>query len=78
MTDRITKFLDSLDAKTRQRLGVRMTELRNNPLQARGVKKLKGWPYDAYRLRVGDIRIIFTLRNKEVEIVDIDYRGNIY
>jgi mRNA interferase RelE/StbE len=42
------------------------------------VKKLKGYEY--YRLRVGDVRVIFTKNDKElvILIIDIGNRGQIY
>lgn len=42
------------------------------------VKKLKGYEY--YRLRVGDVRVIFTKNDKELVIlvIDIGNRGQVY
>lgn len=52
--------------------------LKQNPYGMRDVKKLKGFE-NRYRLRVGGVRIIYTIAaNHDVEIIDIDYRGNIY
>ncbi len=45
------------------------------------LKKLKGKLKGCFRIKKGDIRIIFTLkRNKILKILvnDIDFRGNIY
>jgi mRNA interferase RelE/StbE len=41
------------------------------------VAKLKG-KKNLYRLRVGNIRVVFTRTGDRVDIVSIDYRGNIY
>lgn len=78
MTDKIQKFIASLDAKTKERLKKKLIALKKDPLNMPGVKKLKAWGFDAYRIRVGKIRIIYTVKNRNVEIIDIDYRGNIY
>lgn len=78
MTDRVNKFLSSLDKKTKDRLKKKLLQLKHDPFQAPGVKKLKVWGSDFYRLRFGKIRIIYKLTGKDVEVVDIDYRGNIY
>lgn len=79
MSDRIQKFIDSLDEKTRARLKQRLVRLREDPLgRSNDVKKLKGFSEDIYRLRVGDIRILYRLLDGGVEVVDIDYRGNVY
>jgi mRNA interferase RelE/StbE len=78
MTDRVGKFLSSLDKKTKSRLKKKLEELKFNPLQCSGVKKLKGTKNTLYRLRVGKIRIIYAILESGIEIVDIDYRGDIY
>jgi mRNA-degrading endonuclease RelE of RelBE toxin-antitoxin system len=50
-----------------------------DPLNMPGVKKLKGYDEPFYRLRIGNIRVIYKLDEaNSVEVVDIDYRGNIY
>lgn len=78
MPDKISKFIDSLDAKTKKRLKQKLIRLRQNPFAMTGVKKLVNCGKTAYRLRIGKIRIIYTIINGNIEIIDIDYRGNIY
>lgn len=78
MPDKVRKFINSLDAKTRERLKQKLIYLKQNPFAMPGVKKLKDWGMTAYRLRLGNIRIIYTIVNGDVEIIDIDYRGNAY
>jgi mRNA interferase RelE/StbE len=41
------------------------------------VSRLKGFK-DIYRLRVGDFRILFTYEDKNIYIVDVNIRGDIY
>lgn len=76
MTDKVTKFINSLSTKTKSQLKAKLTLLRKDPFNMPGVKKLEG--SDAYRLRMGKIRIIYVIIKSEVIIIDIDYRGNIY
>lgn len=78
MTDKITKFIDSLDKKTKTKLKKKLSELKADPYGSKDIKKLKGFQNNLYRFRIGKIRIIYQLINNEIEIVDIDYRGNIY
>lgn len=79
MTDKIQKFIDSLDKKTREHLRERVSALKNNPFQKhQDIKKLNNWGTNAYRLRVGKIRIIFRITGNKIEVLAIDYRGNIY
>lgn len=65
------KFLNKQDVPTRKRL---ITAI--NVLPAGDVKKLQG--IDAFRLRVGDYRIIFTKDGEIIFIEKIDNRGQVY
>lgn len=79
MTDRISKFIASLSPKIREQLKHKLVDLRKSPFNTAGVKKMQGWGENVYRLRMGKIRIIYKVDiNGEIEIIDIDYRGNIY
>lgn len=78
MTDKITKFIKSLNSKTRANLKKKLIEIRKNPHTANNIKKLNNWGKDCFRARIGKIRIIYKIKNKKIEIIDIDYRGNIY
>ncbi|MDO8490168.1 MAG: type II toxin-antitoxin system RelE/ParE family toxin [bacterium] len=78
MADKIAKFIASLDPRIRQALKDKLLALQANPHVAKDVIKMRGLS-GMYRLRMGKIRIIFTIKkSSEVEIIDIDYRGNIY
>ncbi len=78
MPDRIIKFLNSLDEKTKNRLKGKLLEIKQNPFGHKDVKKLHGSWIGCYRFRLGKIRVIYVVKNGTVEVVDIDYRGNIY
>lgn len=78
MPDKITKFINALNAKTRRQLREKLLALKQSPFSMKGVKKMQGWDENAYRLRMGKIRVIYRIINKDIEIIDIDYRGNIY
>lgn len=78
MTDKIQKFINSLDQKRRLQLKQKLLDLKQNPFHAPHIKKLKGEFNGCWRLRLGDIRVIYRVDTGQVEIVDIDYRGNIY
>jgi len=77
MTAKIQKFLNSLDKKTKEKFKQRLLSLKQSPYEGKDIKKLKGYN-NLYRLRMGKIRIIYHLKNQDVEIIDIDHRGNIY
>ena len=79
MTDRVAKFIASLSPKVREQLKRRLGTLKKSPFDTAGVKKMQGWGENAYRLRIGKIRVIYGVgQGNEIEIIDIDYRGNIY
>lgn len=78
MTDKIQKFINSLDPKRRLQLKQKLLDLRQNPFHASHIKKLKGEFNGCWRLRLGDIRVIYRVDAGQVEIIDIDHRGNIY
>jgi mRNA interferase RelE/StbE len=78
MPDKITKFIEALNKKTRRQLKEKLLALKQSPFNIKGVKKMQGWGENTYRLRMGKIRVIYRIMNKDIEIVDIDYRGNIY
>lgn len=78
MPDKITKFIQSLNENTKEKLKEKLIKLKENPFKMPGVKKLKGPWKGAYRLRMGDIRIIYKVKGSEIEVIDIDFRSNIY
>lgn len=79
MTDKIQKFITTLSEKVRERLKKKLEQVRKQPFSGANVKKMTGYGKNVFRLRVGDIRIIYlVLADQSIEIVDIDYRGNIY
>lgn len=78
MTDKIQKFINSLDAKRRFQLKQKLLDLKQSPFHGPHIKKLKGDFGACWRLRLGNIRIIYRVDAGQIEIVDIDYRGNIY
>ena len=78
MSDKITKFINSLDKKMRLRLKEKLLEVKQNPFFGNDIKKLQGIGENLYRLRIGKIRVIYKILQNDIEIIDIDYRGNIY
>lgn len=62
---------------TRQRLQRKILLLSDNP-RPRGVKKLE--PYDLYRVRVGDYRVVYRIdeKPKSVTLLAVGHRREIY
>lgn len=66
------KYINSCDKPTKQRLKEAIEKL---PLG--DVKKLSGLETD-YRLRVGDLRVLFSIEDEIITINDILPRGQAY
>lgn len=75
------KFLSSLDRKRKEKVYVVLETLEKNPVPFRqfDLKKLKG-EKDAFRIRIGKIRIVYHVFFEESKIVVdlIDFRGRAY
>lgn len=76
---RVLKRLHSFDTEMLKRLRRKTGELAINPRHA-GVKKLAGDEPAGYRIRVGDLRVLFTIDDKDhiVRIFEIEYRDKAY
>ena len=70
--------LKSFSVPDQKRLAKRMKSLQDTPCP-QGVKRLTGVE-DLYRIREGDYRIIYTIRDKEliILVVKIGHRREVY
>jgi len=75
--NKITKFLLKLNKNERLLILKILEDILNLNLQNYDIKALKGYN-SFFRLRKGNIRIIFEKQNKKGITIDIDYRKNIY
>ena len=73
--DKITKFLLRLTPKERERVNEVMGDLVKGTLHAYERKKMKGYA-NLYRIRVGDIRIVYLEIAGERRILLIDRRND--
>ena len=73
----VQKELDRLPGDVGKRVMVRLRALESNPRPA-DVKKLKGRP--AWRVRVGDYRMIYEIHHRElvVVVITIGHRREVY
>ena len=63
----VQKQLNNLPQKTRSRMLAEFRLLEDNP-RPDGVKKLKGYN-DTYRIRVGNYRVIYEIKDREMVIL---------
>ena len=66
------KYINSADKPTKRRLKEAIEKIPSGD-----IKRLKGIE-EAYRLRVGDLRVLFTLENDTIYIYNIIPRGQAY
>ncbi len=72
--DSIRKALKKLDAREQERVKGILTKLSSGDLQGLDIKKLKG-RNDIFRVRKGDLRIVYRQENKSVFILLIERRN---
>jgi mRNA interferase RelE/StbE len=72
------KQLDNITKIERDRLILTLRSLANDP-RPNGVKKLKGYD-NTYRVRVGDYRIIYEIKDREliVLLLSVSHRKDAY
>ena len=73
------KELASLPKAIRIRIGKKIDSLQTNPTP-QGVKLLKGKEREAYRVRVGDYRILYQIKKDilTVLVIKIGHRKEVY
>jgi len=73
----VQKELDRLPDDVVKRILARLAQLETNPRPA-DVKKLKG--RDAWRIRVGNYRVIYEIHDRilQIIVITIGHRGDIY
>ncbi|MBC1237912.1 type II toxin-antitoxin system RelE/ParE family toxin [Nostoc sp. 2RC] len=72
------KQLKKIPSELQERIQIKIDDLATEP-RPNGVKKLKG-KENAYRIRVGDYRIIYDIFDDllVVNVVEVGHRKNIY
>ena len=78
ITPAAKRDIASLDKAVQQRVKTVIDRLAEEP-RPFGVVKLAG-EKDAYRIRVGDYRVIYDIRDKKllVLVIEVGHRGDIY
>ncbi len=77
---RAARYFERLDAKLQTQLRAKLEAVGRDPLKMPGVKAMAGEWKGFYRIRHGDLRIIFTLETSErtVVIAHLGPRGDAY
>lgn len=79
MVDRIKKFLKKLSPELKYRIKSVLHDIQSGNTKHLDIQKLQG-SQGLYRVRISSIRIIYRVGqdNTHYDIIDIEYRGNIY
>lgn len=80
LSKRSYKYLEKLDKKSKQRISNYLLLLTENPRNPElDIKKIQG-ESSMYRLRVGSIRILYTIEDMIliISIIKIGPRGDVY
>ena len=75
------RILNRLDPEVKERLKDKIRVLQDSPKVKRAgadIKKIRNAKPEAYRLRIGDYRVIYTVENNTVWITEIMQRGKDY
>ena len=77
---RAQRSYNKLDSKTASRVNIAMEALKANPISGKGATRLRGKLEGRYRLRVGDLRIIYRVEREGMLVIveAIGSRGDIY
>ena len=74
------KFIKKINLKDAERVVQKLAQLTKNPFAQEIHAKKMTASGKTYRLRIGNIRVVYELdtKSKIIYIHDIDFRGNIY
>ena len=74
------RFLNRCDATTARKLVRCFESLERNPRSGSNIKPLKGSLAGAYRYRVGDYRVVYTIDDNGVKVfvITIAHRRDVY
>lgn len=85
ISNKSRKFLNKLDNKTKKRIKVALDNLVENPFDStknetgKLNKFKKNHLNDRYRLRVGELRVVYQFENENsrIMVLEMSHRGNI-
>ncbi len=75
-TKRAIKYIQSLDNNVRKRIGKALIRYRGDPMKK--AEKLTDFAFGTYKFRIGDYRIIFDIEDKDIVILRVGHRREIY
>jgi len=73
--DKISKALKKFSAKERELVEIILKKIKKSDFRNLKIKKLKKWE-NIYRIRKGNIRIIYRIKSKEIMLLTIEKRSS--
>jgi len=74
---RVEKSFDKIDKKLITKILDSVSELKNFSQKSKNIKKLQT-PFDGYRKRIGDYRILFKVSGTEIFVYSVKHRKDAY
>jgi mRNA interferase RelE/StbE len=80
LSRKAAKFYQNADTVIVKRLNLAFSKLAEDPFQQYNIKRLSGELKGSYRLRLGDMRVIYSVdEGKHIVYIEvIGYRGDVY
>lgn len=78
ITKTARKDIDALDSVIRKRLGKKLLNIASLDDVASVAKRLEGEMIGEYRIRVGDYRVLFDIDKKQLIVVRVQHRKDVY
>ncbi len=75
-TPRGPSRIQSLENNVRKRIGKALLRYREDPLKK--AEKLTDFTFGTYKFRIGDYRIIFDIEDKDIVVLRVGHRREIY
>ena len=75
-TNRAVKDIKGLDSAIKERIGKTLLRYEEDPLQH--AERLTDSKLGDYRFRIGDYRVIFDIEGKEIIVLRVGHRREIY
>jgi mRNA interferase RelE/StbE len=75
-----SRFYDRCDKAVSKKLARCFETLESNPRAGNNIKALKGHLAGSYRYRLGDLRVVYTINDREVTVfvITIAKRSDVY
>ena len=80
LSSKAARFYERTDAVTARRLNLAFAKLSQDPFKRHNIKRLRGELEGSFRLRVGNIRVVYSVDQGQgiVYIEVIRFRGDVY